>query len=421
MPIRWADRYATRIAGLRSSAIRELLKISTSPDFISFAGGLPGPDLFPFERLEEACQTVLRDHGVAALQYGLTEGYPPLRELIARHASRYGVRVEPDNVLITSGAQQALDLLGRIFLDAGTLIAVERPTYLGALQAWSTYGARYAPVAVDAEGLEIAPLERALAARPAFVYVMPNYHNPTGATLALERREALVQLAAAAGVPIVEDDPYGQLIFEGDPLPPLMALDVACRRVEATADASQVLGVGSFSKVLAPGLRLGWIIAPKEVVARLALVKQGADLHTSTFAQMVAYEIARGGFLDAHVRHLRTAYRARRDAMLAAMAASFPPEVHWTQPRGGLFIWVTLPASLDATSLLEGALRAKVAFVPGLPFYPDEGDPRTLRLNFSFAPPTVIADGIARLGRVLCEAVAATRGPVAAPTSASRS
>lgn len=417
MPLSWSDRYAPRVATLRSSAVRELLKISTSPDCISFAGGLPGPDLFPVDRIEEACRTVLREQGGAALQYGLTEGYPPLRELVARHASRFGVRVEPDNVLVTAGAQQALDLLGRAFVEPGTLVAVERPTYLGALQAWTTYGARFDSMELDEDGVRPEAVERTLAKRPAFVYVMPNYQNPTGATLALDRRRALVRLAAAAETPIVEDDPYGQLIFEGDPLPSLMALDIEHRRAEPRADDSQVVAIGSFSKVLAPGLRLGWIIAPRDLIARLALVKQGVDLHTSTFAQMVAYEVARRGFLDDHVARLRAAYRARRDAMLEAMATHFPPEVRWTRPRGGMFLWVTLPEGVEATALLERALAEGVAFVPGRAFYPDGGGEHALRLNFSFAPPATIAEGIARLGRVLHRELAAAsrRTPVAAP------
>lgn len=385
--------------------VRELLKLTAQPDVISFAGGLPAADLFPLKRFSEACQRVLREAGDRSLQYGATEGERPLREMIARHASRYGIAVAADNVLITTGSQQALDLIGKVFLNPGDRVIVERPTYLGALQAWSAYEAEFLPVGIDGHGMRPSEADAALGTHPKFIYVLPNFQNPTGVTLAIERRQELIRLADEHGVPILEDDPYGQLRYEGDHLPPLVALDAEYRGLNRSSYTGNVLYSSTFSKTLAPGLRLGWVIGPEEVIGRLAQAKQGADLHTSTFAQLVAFEVARGGFLDDHVRRLRTAYAARRDVMLAAMADAFPPEVTWTRPAGGLFIWATLPHGIDTTDLLRAALNSKVAFVPGAPFFADGSGSNTMRLNFTHDPVDRIRDGIARLGRVLQRAM----------------
>ncbi|MCR4405023.1 MAG: PLP-dependent aminotransferase family protein [Candidatus Acetothermia bacterium] len=399
----WPDRYALRMGRMRSSIIRELLKLTERPEVISFAGGLPAPEVFPIQEFRAAADRVLREHGPEALQYSTTEGYRPLREMIARHTARYGIVVKPENILITSGSQQALDLLGRVFLNPGDCIVVERPTYLGALQAWNAYQAEYIGVPMDDEGLRTDYLEEALRAGPKFIYALPNFQNPTGVTLSLARRRRLVELAAEAGVPLIEDDPYGQLRYEGEHLPPLVVLE---GKLHGSDDqccySGNVIYLSTFSKTLAPGLRLGWVIAPTEVINRLIQAKQGADLHTSTFVQMVAFEVARGGFLDRHVREIRAVYRARRDAMLAALEECFPEGVRWTHPQGGLFLWATLPAGLDAQELLKVALeREKVAFIPGGPFFPSEPEQNTMRLNFSYVPPERIAEGIARLGRVL--------------------
>lgn len=386
---------------MKSSVIRELLKLTAEPGVISFAGGLPGADLFPLEAFREAADRVIRDHGAHALQYSTTEGEQPLREMIARHTTRYGIGVTAGNVLITSGSQQALDLIGRVFLNPGDHVLVERPTYLGALQAWSAYQAAYLNVDMDADGIRMGELAAALRGGPKFVYALPNFQNPTGATLSLERRQELVRLADEHGIPILEDDPYGQLRYEGEHLPSLVTLDAAYRGLGTSAYSGNVLYLSTFSKTLAPGLRLGWVIGPADVIGRLAQAKQGADLHTSTFVQLLAYEVARSGFLDQHVRRLRVAYARRRDAMLAAMIRHFPPPVTWTTPAGGLFIWVTLPASLDAAAVLKAALQAQVAFVPGGPFFADGSGQQTLRLNFTNATEEVIETGISRLGRVL--------------------
>lgn len=401
----WDYRYAQRTQRMRASVIRELLKLTEQPDIISFGGGLPAADLFPVAEVAAATQRVLATQGGRALQYGATEGYTPLRELIVRHTARYGLHITPDNVLITSGSQQALDLLGKVFINPGDRIVVEAPTYLGALQAWNAYGAEYVPVPVDAHGMCIAALEEALQSSPKFIYVLPNFQNPSGVTLTLSRRRHLLALAARYGVPIVEDDPYGQLRFEGEHLPPVVVIDGRRGGPGAFCYEGNVIYLSTFSKILAPGLRLAWVVAPPEVIGKLVQAKQGTDLHTATFTQMIATEVAQGGFLDRHVRQVRAVYRERRNVMLRALEEHFPPQVQWTHPAGGLFLWCTLPAGLDATELLPGALAAGVAFVPGTAFFAGGGGENTLRLNFSSAPPEQIREGIARLGRVLHEAL----------------
>jgi 2-aminoadipate transaminase len=314
----WSRHYADRTHAVRSSVIRELLKLTQRPEIISFAGGLPAPELFPIERFDEACHTVLRQNGAAALQYGPTEGYLPLRELIVRNMRRYGIVAEVANVLITCGSQQALDLIGKLLIDPGDRVLVEAPTYLGALQAFSIYGARYVPIAVDHHGIRTDRLHDALQSSPKFMYILPNFQNPTGVTLSEDRRGKLILIADSYGIPIVEDDPYGQLRYEGEHCTALVVLDRIHRRTDEQFMSGNVIYLSTFSKLLAPGLRVGWVVAPQEVIARLVQLKQGADLHTSTFTQMVAYEVARDGFLDQHVKRIRAVYRERRDTMLAS-------------------------------------------------------------------------------------------------------
>jgi 2-aminoadipate transaminase len=400
----WNERFAQRTQRMTSSIIRELLKYTEKPDVISFAGGLPAPEVFPLAELDAATHRVLAEHGEAALQYAPTEGYLPLRELLVRHMARYGIRVQPANVMITSGSQQGLDLIGRLFVNPGDRILVESPTYLGALQAWGAYQAEYLAVPIDDEGLDVDRLEEQLRGGPKFLYILPNFQNPAGVTLSLPRRRRLVELANHYGAPIVEDDPYGQLRFEGEHLPPLVQIDAEyhdCDRGDCEF-SGDVLYLSTFSKTLAPGLRVAWIVAPESVIARLVQMKQGADLHTSTFCQMVAHEVARDGFLDRHARRIRALYGERRNAMLAALERHFPAEVRWTKPAGGLFLWLTLPEGCDSTALLRLALeQEKVAFVPGAPFFPRGGGERTCRLNFSYCPPDAIDEGIRRLGAVL--------------------
>jgi 2-aminoadipate transaminase len=407
-PTLWSERFAQRTQRMTSSMIRELLKLTEKPDVISFAGGLPAPEVFPIAEVERATEAVLREHGRTALQYAATEGYLPLRELLVRHMARYGIRVGPANVMITSGSQQGLDLVGRLFVNPGDRILTESPTYLGALQAWSAYQAEYLTVPVDEEGLDVDRLEAQLRGGPKFLYVLPNFQNPAGVTLSLERRRRLVELANHYGAPIVEDDPYGQLRYEGEHLPPIVEIDAALHDAGAPDGefTGNVLYLSTLSKTLAPGLRVAWVVAPESVIARLVQMKQGADLHSSTFCQMVAYEVAKDGFLDRHVKRIRELYGERRNAMLAALERHFPAEASWTRPRGGLFLWLTLPAGLDSTALLKAALdEERVAFVPGASFFPKGGGERTCRLNFSYAPPDVIEEGIRRLGTVVKRAL----------------
>ena len=401
----WDHRYAQRTQRMGSSAIRELLKLTEKPDIISFGGGLPAPEVFPVEEFHAACDRVLKDHGPMALQYSTTECYLPLRELIARHTSRYHIKVNPENVLLTSGSQQALDLLGKIFINPGDHILVEEPTYLGALQAWTAYGAEYVTVPADKQGMNTDYLEEALRTGPKFIYVLPNFQNPTGVTLSLERRQKLVELADRYGVPIVEDDPYGQLRYEGEHLPSVVTLDDHFRNNRGAHYHGNVIYLSTFSKILSPGLRLGWVIAPEEVIRKLVQAKQGADLHTATFNQIVAFEVSRGGFLDQHVKVIRDVYRERLNVMLAAMDRFFPAEVDWTHPSGGLFLWGMMPEYLSAVDVLRDALEKKVAFVPGESFFARGGGQNTMRINFSNATPERIQVGISRLGEVLNERI----------------
>ena len=399
----WSQRFAQRTQRITASMIRELLKLTEKPDIISFAGGLPAPEVFPIEAIRAATERVLSDWGTSALQYTTTEGYRPLRELLVRHMSRYGVKVGPENVLITSGSQQALDLIGKLLINPGDRVLTEAPTYLGALQAFNAYQADYLSVPIDDDGMDMDAAELQLRGGPKFVYALPNFQNPAGVTMSLPRRRRLVERASALGIPIVEDDPYGQLLYEGDHLPSLVSLDAethGCANGEKTFTGN-VLYLSTLSKTLAPGLRIAWVVAPEVVISKLVQIKQGADLHTSTFCQYVAYEVARGGFLDRHVKVIRRVYGERRNAMLAALDRYAPPGVRWTKPAGGLFLWATLPEGFDTVKLLDDAIAEKVAFVPGAAFYPTGGGERTMRLNFSYAAPDVIDEGIQRLCRVI--------------------
>lgn len=401
MQTQWDHRYAQRTQRMKGSAIRELLKLLDQPDIISFAGGLPAPDVFPVEEFKQACIRVLDKQGAQALQYGTTEGYQPLREMIARHSERMGIKVTADNILITSGSQQALDLLGKIFINHGDRILVESPTYLGALQAWNAYGAEYVSVASDDYGMKTDALEEALRTGPKFIYVLPNFQNPTGVTMSIERRRQLIELADRYGVPIVEDDPYGQLRFEGDHIPGVCVLDNEIRAQNGTYSGN-VIYLSTFSKILAPGARLAWVIAPQEVISKIVLAKQGADLHTATFNQYVAYEVGHGGFIDKHIQHICEVYHERRDAMLDSLAENMPAGVKWTHPLGGLFLWLSLPEGMSTVDLFKVAVeKERVAFVPGFSFFPNGGGENTMRLNFSYCKPNMINEGIARLARTI--------------------
>jgi 2-aminoadipate transaminase len=419
----WSKRYAQRMQWMGSSVIRELLKLTDRPEVISFGGGLPAPELFPVQAFAEAARKVLQEQGSKALQYSTTEGYRPLREFIVDRMGRYGIPANVDNVLLTSGSQQALDMIGKILINPGDMILTEEPTYLGALQAWRAYQADFVTVPLDDDGITTGQrLEDALCAGPKFMYILPNFHNPGGVTLSLERRRQIVEIADQTGIPIIEDDPYGQLRFEGEHLPPLLVLDGERLNHHLYGNGNgdgyfrrgNVIYLSTFSKTLAPGLRLGWIVAPEEVIHRCVMAKQGMDLHTSTFDQMVTYEVARDGFIDEHVREIRRVYRERRDLMLAMLERYFPPEAHWTRPQGGLFLWVTLPAEIDTAALLPRAVENNVAYVPGSAFYPGSAASSSFRLNFSNARPEQIEIGMRRLGEVVAQALEEKRAAVAA-------
>lgn len=398
----WDYRYAQRANRMKASAIRELLKVTENPEIISFAGGLPASEVFPVQEFENACVKVLRDHGAVALQYGATEGYMPLREFIAQQSSRYGIQIKADNVMITSGSQQALDLIGKIFVNEGDRILVEAPTYLGALQAWNMYGAEYTTVGTDDNGINTDEMEEALRTGPKFMYVLPNFHNPLGVCMSLERRKKLVELADRYGVPIIEDDPYGRLRFEGENLPAVEVLD-AESRVQNGHYTGNVIYLSTFSKILAPGIRLAWVIAPEEVIRKLTIAKQGTDLHSSTFSQIVAYEVCKTGFISDHIKVINQVYQERRDTMLDALTEHMPDGVSWTHPQGGLFLWVRLPEICNTTELFPLATKNKVAYVPGESFYPYSGGLNSMRLNFSYSSPEKINEGISRLGTMLKE------------------
>jgi 2-aminoadipate transaminase len=378
---------AERTAKMNSSAIREILKLTDRPGIISMAGGLPSPKAFPLDVFTAACQAVMQRDGAAALQYSTTEGFAPLRQAIADFLPW---NVDPEQVLITTGSQQALDLIGKVFLDKGSRLLVEKPTYLGALQAFAPM--EPVPVGVDSddEGMlieDFASQAGSGADKARFAYVLPNFQNPTGRTMSEARRQTLVEKAKELDIPLIEDNPYGDLWYEQEPHLPL-----AARNPEG------VIYMGSFSKVLAPGLRIGFIVAPRSVYGKLTQAKQAADLHTPSFNQRVVAEVIKDGFLDRHVPTIRAMYKAQRDVMLVALEREMAGlDVQWTRPVGGMFLWVKLPAGMDAQALLAKAVERNMAFVPGAPFYADNAEINTLRLSYVTVSAEQINQGIKSL------------------------
>ncbi len=394
-PFKFEPEHFSKAAfGLESSIIRDILKYSNQPGVISFSGGLPAPDLFPIDELKDAADRVLTRFGMQALQYGLSMGYPPLREYIAERMSvSGGIHLTADNILITSGSQQGLDVVGRAFLERDQHVVCSRPTYLGALQAFNFYGTKYALVDMDDQGMMVDTIDEVIKGKnPRIIYVVPNFQNPSGVTLNEERRRILVEKAHKYRIPIVDDNPYGELRYSGTPMPSIKSIG-----------GQAVIQLGTFSKIISPGLRIGWIAASRQLMGVFERVKQSTDLHTNQFAQLMIYEFVRTGALERHIEVIIKAYSKKLDTMLSAMKEFFPESVKWTKPEGGLFLWVMLPEGVNSADLFKPAIEEKVAFVPGKPFHPDGSGANTMRLNFSNASPENIREGIKRLGRVFAK------------------
>ena len=400
-PPDWAARFSQRMARVRASEIRELLKLLDQPDIISFAGGIPDPGLFPAERIHAAYDAILSTPDLArqALQYSISEGYPPLRRWIAERMTRDDMPCDEHNILLTAGSQQALDLLGKLFLTRGDTVMVARPTYMGALQAFNAYEPAYLDLPDEAlsDGVDAEALMGGRAPRP-IGYFVPDFANPTGQSLTLAEREALVDLAERLDMTLIEDAAYRELRFAGEPLPTLLALDIAR---SGSIEAVRTLFCGTFSKTVSPALRMGWVCSPRAVIEKLVLLKQGADLHVSTINQMVAHRTVSEGY-DQHLGMLRSAYGAKARTLLAALDRHMPKGVSWSEPQGGMFVWVRLPKGMDGEVLLERALiEERVAFVPGAPFFAEAPAPDTIRLSCSLPTDAQIVDGVARLARLI--------------------
>ena len=388
-----ALKFAERMDGIKASEIRELLKLTARPEIISFAGGLPAPELFPVEEMKGISVKVLETMGQESLQYSTTEGYLPLREKIAVRMKKSGISAEADHILITSGSQQGLDFSGKVFLNPGDIVFCESPSYLGALNAFKAYQCQFIEVPTDDLGMDMDALEKAVQQNPRgrMIYVIPDFQNPTGRTWSLERRKQLVELANKYNLPIIEDNPYGELRFEGEFLPSIKSLDTENR----------VVFLGTFSKTFCPGLRIGWVYASEEVLNKFIMVKQGADLQSNSMSQRELNLFLETYDLDLHIERIRQVYHRRRDLMLSTMEKEFPKSVKYTVPEGGLFTWCVMPKHLNARDIMEKALEKKVAFVPGGSFFPNGGNENTWRMNYSNMPDDKIVEGVKRLGEVL--------------------
>ena len=386
--------YSERMGNVKSSAIRDILKLMARPGMISFAGGLPAPELFPVKELALCADAVLKKYGAAALQYSVTEGILPLREKIAKMLDPGKERLTADNVIITHGSQQALDLLSKVFIDNGSPVITENPTYLGALQSFQLFQAAVSAIPSDGGGINTSLLrDRLKKEKPRFVYLMPNFQNPTGLSYPLERRQELAALAREYDVIIIEDDPYSALRFEGERMPSLFSL----------AKGGNVVYLSSFSKTIAPGLRVAYVAGAADLLTKLVIAKQGTDLQTNTLGQYIVNEYLESGHYQKHLDRVTQTYRERRDVMLAALESHFPKSVSWNKPSGGMFFWVRLPDGSDAGAVLNKCIEHNVAFVPGNEFYPDGSGKNTMRLNFTNATSTDIEQGIKRIAEVLKE------------------
>jgi len=380
---------------MKPSALRGLLKAAARPGMISFAGGLPAAELFPVDRVEAATKAVLRRLGGNALQYGETEGVPELRQWIARRYSAGYLQLTVDNVLVTAGAQQALDLAGRVLVDEGDRVVVENPTYMAALLAWQPCGATFVPIAADDCGMKVDALSPLLEPQPKMIYLIPNFQNPTGVSIEAARREVLIDMLRGRKIVLFEDCPYSELRYDGEPSRSLLELD------SPPDEGGHVVQAGTFSKTLMPGLRVGWVIGPRALIERMGRAKQAMDLHTGTFNQHLALELLNSGYMEEFGPQLRQAYRERRDAMLDALHEYFSQNARWTTPQGGMFIFVTLAENIAAGKLLARALERNVAFVPGEEFHLDGSGQNTMRLNFTKTSPADIGKGIRRLAEVI--------------------
>jgi DNA-binding transcriptional MocR family regulator len=390
----FADRYARRAAGMSASEVRALFAVASRPDVVSLAGGMPYVQALPSEHVLEVVEAVLTERADVALQYGAGQGSPLLRERLAMLMTEEGTTADPEDLVVTTGAQQALDLIGKILIDPGDTIVVEAPAYVGALSAFSAYEPRFLQIDLDDDGMIVDQLEEALlrGERPTFVYTVPNFHNPAGVTMSRRRREQLVALCREAHLPIVEDNPYGLLRFEGDREPTLRSLD-----------PHNVIYVGTVSKVFSPGVRVGWAVAEPGVLQRLVLAKEAADLCGSQFTMLVTERYFDGGLWRRSLERLVDTYRDRRDVMLAALAERFPADARWTTPAGGFYVWVTLPEYFDTPNLLAAAVERKVAYVPGTAFYPDGRGRQQMRLSFCYPTEDRIEEGVRRLGELLAD------------------
>ena len=384
--------FARRMTRTPRSFIREILKVTQNPGIISFAGGLPNPALIDVEGISRAAAHVFAEDGRTALQYSTTEGYLPLREFIARrYKKRLGLSVSPDEILITNGSQQCLDLIGKVFIDAGDHVAIERPGYLGAIQAFSLYEPVFHPVELHPDGPDPAMLESVITGLPVpLFYGIPNSQNPSGITYSEKRRQEVASILAGTRTICVEDDAYGELQFSGTASSPIKKFL-----------PSQTVITGSFSKILAPGMRMGWVCAPRGIIEQLVIAKQASDLHSNYLSQRIAARYLADEDIDAHIRKIRFVYRKHRDLMLTLMEETFPSSVTWTEPAGGMFVWVTLPDGCSSMKVFETALHENIAVLPGTPFYVDGGGEQTIRLNFSNASEEQIITGVERLGRVI--------------------
>lgn len=389
-------KFAKRMSYIKASEIREILKVTEQEDVISFAGGLPAPELFPIEEINEINQIVLREAGTKALQYTTTEGYSPLREWISQRMNeRLGTSFDKDNILITHGSQQGLDLSGKVFLDEGDIVLCESPTYLAAISAFKAYGCSFIEIPTDRYGMNMDVLEDVLRKTKniKLIYVIPTFQNPTGKTWNLERRIRLAELSAQYGVAVIEDNPYGELRFEGESLPSVKAFD----------KVGNILCTGSFSKIFCPGFRIGWIAGDKNIIRKYVLVKQGTDLQCNTIAQMTIAEYLKRYDIDKHIKKIVEVYRKRRDIAVKSIECYFPKNIKFTHPEGGLFTWIELPEGVSARNILEKCLEKKIAFVPGGSFFPNEHKENTFRINYSNMPEERIEKGLQILGEVIKE------------------